>query len=312
MSRCLTTPLLCLTLLAVAPLSAAETSTELIRDPSFRSGLIVFDPAPGKKVERARFQWIEDAGDPIWGMAQWHSKFSIAGAKPERLGGGAIQFRNETKWIVWAPDDHTSGGLTLGVDSRPEYKGRARPRGEPWPHLLVQQRLSDSPPLTELSSLRFHVEARLEGLERFDPPGYSPRLHTAHYLIHFTVQNLNRASDGFGDFLWFGIPVYDDRHIVPKRHVAGDVASGKLIYTPSGDAFTSGSLHGGEWVSFDADLLPMMREGIEEGWRRDFLKGSREMNDYRLGGMNIGWEVTAIRRASLTIRNLSLRAKGKR
>jgi len=284
---------------------------ELIRDPHFARGFQLYDPAPGKKTVVASLTWDGPSaatGDPIWGMAQWSSKHSLAGAKAERLASGTVRFANVAKTVIVGPPGSDDADLVLGMDSRQEWGDHARQKNEKWPHLLVEQRLEGCPPLTQLAALGFHVEARLRHAEQFPPPGYDRQLHAAHFLIHFTVQNLNKASKGFGDFLWLGVPVYDDRDRVPRKHVAGDAASGKLIYCLAGDAFTSDSLQDGRWVTLERDMLPLALAGLREARNRGFLKGSQDPSDYRLGSMNMGWEVTGINKIELQVRNLSLRA----
>jgi hypothetical protein len=287
----------------------AAGGIELIRDPRFERGFNVHDPKAGKKVVRDIFRWGDSSEEPVWGLSQWHSRFSIAGAESQESPSGAVRWANESKAIVVGPRDSGEADLTLEVDSRPEWRGQSRQKGQPWPHLLVGQRISDCPQLSELASLRFRVRARLIFSERFETADYDPRLHTAHYLIHFTVQNLNRESSGHGDFLWFGIPVYDDRHRVPRRHVAADAASKKLIYNLGGEAFTTASLHDGAWTTLEADLAPTMRDALREAWKRGFLDDSREFSDYRIGAINMGWEVTGINRACLQVRDLSVVAR---
>ncbi|MCX7014144.1 MAG: hypothetical protein NTW86_16610 [Candidatus Sumerlaeota bacterium] len=288
--------------------ASASGAIELIRDPHFQLGFTVNEPKPGKKVPRGVLQWDAAPGEPIWSLAQWTSKFSIAGAKAEKLSSGAVRFANEAKTIIVGPPGSEDADLVLGIDSRPEWNGHARQKGQPWPHLLVEQRLLDCPPLAELTALLFSMDARLRVGERFEAEGYNRNLHACHYLIHFTVQNLNKQSPGYGDFLWLGIPVYDDRDRMPRRFVAGDAASGKLIYCPAADEYTSESLQDGKWVAFQRDMLPVALDALKAAWEKGFLKGSQNLADYRFGGLNIGWEATGINRAEVQIHDLSLKA----
>jgi hypothetical protein len=95
---------------------------------------------------------------------------------------------------------------------------------------------------------------------------------------------------------------------VTRPFVAPDQAHHKLIYAPSGDVLTSGSLRDGGWVTFRADLLPLCRDALAEAWRRGFLPDSQELADYRPGGISVGWEVPGTFAVELQIRDLSLRA----
>ena len=142
-------------------------------------------------------------------------------------------------------------------------------------------------------------------------PGYTPLLHAAQFQIFFSVQNLNLKSAGYGQYLWFGVPLYDDRERIPKAYQAKDAgkedATGMFIYTVAGREFTTRSLHDREWVTIDKDLLPLMRDGLKAAWQSGFLKDSQSLADYRITGMNLGWEVPGIVDVEMQLRDLSLK-----
>ncbi len=287
---------------------AAGEEIELIRDPHFRLGVKAYAPEPGKKVILDTFAWNPDGAEPVWGMAQWSSRFPLAAIQPQTLPDGATRYANSARAIAAWPGGAGPADLALHVDSRPEWNGTPRAKGQAWPHLLVEQRLNECPPLVELAALRFQIDAKLLRHERFELPGYDPRLHAAQFLIFFTVQDLNRDSAGFGDFLWLGAPVFDDRHAIPPRLIKGDAGSGKMIFNPGGEAYGNGGAAIGHWIELRADLLPLALESIREAWDRGFLSNSRNLQDFRLGGMNMGWEVTGIDNSEMAVRNLRLTA----
>jgi hypothetical protein len=156
------------------------------------------------------------------------------------------------------------------------------------------------------------VEARLTRSRNLHQGDYSPDTHAAQFQIFFTVQNRNRRSPGFGDLVWFGVPIYDNRDRFPKAFKARDFGgTAKFIFTPDGKTFTSQSAHDGAWVVIDKDLLPLMRDALATAWKRGFLKGSSDLSDYSIGGMNMGWELPGTFDVEMDIRRLSLRAEGK-
>jgi hypothetical protein len=195
----------------------------------------------------------------------------------------------------------------MAVRSSTEYGSRARKSGEPWVHLLVEHKIANPPSLADLSAARWHVEARLIASEERSTPDYNPGLHAAQFQIFFSMQNLNRQSPAYGKYLCFGIPIYDDRHrIVPSHKAQETDGTSMCIYTPSGDVFSARSAHDREWITIDTNPLPLMREGLEYACRRNFLKESQAPADYRVAGMNIGWEVPGTFDVDLEIRRLSL------
>ncbi|MBM3498642.1 MAG: hypothetical protein FJX74_08205 [Armatimonadetes bacterium] len=286
--------------------SACATGRELIRDPRFARGFEVQDPTPGKRVVVGKLQWEDCDGEPVWSLAQWSSRYSIHDAVAEGLPSGAVRFANEAKTITIGPPGSEEGDLSLAADARLEYPDGPRKLGQDWPHLLVGQQLESSPSVAEMQSLAFRLEARLNRCENHTGQGYFASLHAAQFITTITVQNLNRKSPGYGDFLWLNLVQYDDRQPIPQPFIAPDQAHQKLIFAASGERLATRSLHDGEWVTFAADLLPIVRDALQAAWDREFLTDSRNLADYRLGGISIGWELPGTFAAEVQVRNLSL------
>lgn len=293
------------------PLSAATNASEreLIRDPHFRAGFLLLEPKPGKRVVYGEVNDTAAPAKPVWDLCQWSSRFPLEAGRAKRLAGGSLCFTNLAKQVCLGDASNGGANLALGVNASVEYAGRARKSpGEPWVHLLVQQEFEQPPSLADLASCQFHVEARLMHARLFRTDDYSPSLHAAQFLIFLTVANRNPQSPGYGQYFWFGIPIYDDRARIVPAYQAQDFGDTKMfIYTPASDVFTKQSTHDNEWVTFAADLIPLLRKGLAAGWQRGFMAGSRDAADYRLTGIVIGWEVPGILDVELALRNLSLR-----
>jgi hypothetical protein len=194
------------------------------------------------------------------------------------------------------------------VNAGVEYGTNARRRSDPWVHLLMEQEFATPPALEQLGTARLHIEARLVRARNLHQGDYLPDVHAAQFQIFFTVQNRNRTSPGFGDLLWFGVPIYDNRHRMPPEFKAQDFGgTAKFIYTPGGLTFGADSAHEGAWVTIEKDLRPLMVEALDTAWARGFLGGSRVVRDYHIGGMNLGWELPGTFDVELHLRQLSLR-----
>lgn len=289
--------------------AAGAEEREVIGDNHFRGGLILWEAAPGKHVKYGELRGIEQGRKPVWGLSQWSSKFPVE-AGSEVLRANSIVISNPAKKVVLGGD---GVDLTLGVNSRVEYGERAREASDPWVHLLVEQEFSEPPFLTKLDAAKFHLEARLirsknlHGTDDDVSRKYDASRHAAQFQVFFTVQNRNRKSAGFGDILWFGIPVYDYRYEhVPEFKAKDFGGTEKFIFTPAGTNFTNASAHDGDWITLDRDLLPLMREALQLAWAKGFLSASKNAADYAIGGMNIGWELPGTFDVEIETRNLSL------
>ncbi|MCK5806187.1 MAG: hypothetical protein KAI66_25370, partial [Lentisphaeria bacterium] len=258
-----------------------------------------------------------ETGDPKWRLAQWGSLASLDGVTPTTLTSGAMRWENTYTAVTVGPIGSAEADLSFRVNAYEEYGGvyHLFTATRTWVHLLGAQRINPPnaqgpgcPPLSQLTSLVFSVDCRL----LFDQQninhqaGYDESRHAASYLIYFTIQNLNTSSDGYGDFLWFGLTLYDDRDDMPGLYVNGDDATGKLIYNIGLAPLSDASLVDGAWHGLYEDLLPHMLSALQEAWERGYLPRSHSLSDYYLGGMNLGWEIPGLNNTELQIRNLSL------
>lgn len=283
------------------------TARQLIRDPHFQSGFRVLAPEPGNRLVAGQLAGSANDAAPAWDLAQWSSRLPLAAEAPTTPKPGMRRWANPAKAVTAGDPGTAAADLALAVNAREEYGPRARKPGEPWVHLLVEQSFADPPSLASLATVRLRLEARLLRAEFHRTEDYSPGLHAAQFQMFLTVQNRNRESVGLGKFLWFGIPLYDDRSRFPKEHKARDTAgSAMFIFTPGGEVFTDRSAHDRGWIRLDKDLRPLLVEALEMAWQRGFLTESRNLGDYCLAGMNLGWEVPGIFDVEMQVRGLSL------
>lgn len=296
--------LLWLALVSTCGWVGAAPAQELIADREFRLGFILWEPKPGKHVRYGEL--TAGTAKPVWGLSQWSSRFPLNASDAFKSPDGSLICSNLAKLVEFGAGT-TNPVLVLAADSSIEYGHPSRTTKDPWVHLLVEQEFTESPPLPELAEARFRVEARLARSRNRHRDDYSPDRHAAQFQIFFTVQNRNRQSAGFGDLLWFGVPVYDNRDRFPKEFKARDFGgTAKFIFTPGGETYTKASAHDGNWMTLERDLLPLLREALDLAWKRGFLAASKDPMDYRIGGMNMGWELPGSFDVEMHVRGLSL------
>ena len=283
-------------------------SHELIRDPHFRTGFRLIEPKPGQRVVDGRLAGSAGDAEPAWDLDQWSSRFPLVAETLVVPQPGVRRWANAAKVVTVGAAGTAEADLSLAVNATVEYGKRARKSGgEPWVHLLVEQYFADPPSLTALTSARLRLKARLLQSEFLRTDEYSPGLHAAQFQLFLMLQNRNRQSPGFGKLVWFGIPIYDDRSRFPKEHKAQDFGgTAMFIFTPGGEVFADRSAHDRDWITIDKDLRPLFVESLETAWQRGFLRESRDLADYRITGMNLGWEVPGLFDVAVQMRDLSL------
>ncbi len=295
-----------------------DRPNELIADRRFRRGFIPLDQDTGQPEGSMPSGLCP--GDPIWDIAQWDSLGDLSQATRQTLASGAIRWENQYGRITVGLFQTEEADLAMAVWAYQEYGGQYHTPtpDRKWVHLLAEQRISPPgvtrpgcPPLSSLASLDFYLVAKLLQDDPHYQAGYDSSKHAAQFLIYFTVQNLNQNSPGFGDYLWFGITPYDDRYDIVPLYVQGDLGgemgTGKLIYNLGGEPFlTEGLTAGGPAQVFAKDILPDIRQALLVAWDRGYLPDSHVLSDYRIGGMNIGWEVPGLNDVEMLVRDLSL------
>ncbi|WP_437188044.1 hypothetical protein SH668x_001466 [Planctomicrobium sp. SH668] len=286
---------------------------ELIQDPRFERGFWVLAPKhphQGGKIHReGKIQLPGTELPPAWELVQWYSRDSILNAPVSETSTAGIERKSVFKKVSLNPAGTEEGELILGVNSIEEFDGTARREEDPWPHLLIQQRfhggpdgrvLAEIPAISQIESAQFHVDLMLETAEHQAP--------TSQFVMYFTIANVNRESAGYGDSLWFGVLFYDERHVAPPPYmIDGDRDHARFIYNTGITPFLESGLAVGEWSTIQADLKPYLQDSLEQAWKRGFLKGSRSADDYKITGMNFGWEVPGLSNVSMRVRNMSFK-----
>ncbi len=293
-----------------------DDPNELIRDRHFSKGFIAINPKTGATIKTMPSGLVQ--GAPVWQLALGYSKSTLYNQPLQTLADGSVTWQDIYGSITIGAPGTPESDLISDVEGYVEYGGvyYVPSAQQGWVYHLAQQQISypgnyntGSPPMSAIARLDFHAFAQLLKADRNQRSGYNSTYHAAQYLVYFTVQNQNTSSPGFGDYLWFGITFYDDRYDVPIKVIMQDKGgTERLIYNVGGEPFiTHGLKVGGPGQTFQGDILPAMRDALLRAWDNGFLTGSNVLSDYRIGGMNIGWEVSGLNNVSMRVKDLSLR-----
>jgi len=288
--------------------SSSHDHIELLKDPQFSLGFKLIEPTPGKKMVIKKLQPQDVTDEPQWYLCQWNSRYCLSSASHIILPSGSIKYTNNAKWLTFGQEPGEVSDLILGVDSRPEYNGVMRKNGQAWPHLLIEQDHVAIHLFNDVSQINMHVEVRLLSSERFELAAYTPDLHTAQFQLTLIIQNRNRESAGFGDFIWFNVQIYDERYRSCPLYAAQDTAdpSAKMIYSPPTALFSDKSVHDGQWVTFSKDIYPVIQEALNTARTRGYLGTSPDNADFAVSSVIMGWEVPGISCVEMQMRNLRL------
>lgn len=289
-------------------------SQELIQDRNFQQGFYVRNKITG--AFQGPILCDSSLATPVWNTAEWGSQTSLLTISPVKVSNGICKWADNNKDFRFGPVGAEEYELYFGVNSQSEFNNAYRAPGDPWPHLLIEQRFSPPydfpgqgpgcPPLSMLDSIVFKIDSRLLYNQTIMTTGYDPSLHAGEFLIYFTVQNLNPSSSGYGKYVWLGMQIFDDRFSIPPAAVSYDTATATLINQIPYLDFSSVSTHNGTWVHAQVDLLPYALAALDTAWANGFLNESTDPADYKIGGMNMGWELPGMNIATVGVKGISL------
>ncbi|MBP5730977.1 MAG: hypothetical protein J6X19_07215 [Clostridia bacterium] len=253
---------------------------------------------------------IPDEGqDPAWMIAQWNSGPCLyrdrVESAPNVLTDGSI------KTVTLDPETRA---VALRLNTIPYYNG-APGKTENWPHLLLEQ----SPLVIDgEEALKFYscsadklivsLDIRMNSYRFVDIDG----VNAAQFLSYYYIKS--KTGD---DFVWFGVPLFDNRGETGLYWALDTAGSNRMIYSiPSTETYKN-SVHsflkapndprtGQEWVHVEVDLKPHLEALLALGLQEGIFKYAKTLDDLYISGVNIGWETIGSFDIEMEIKNFSL------
>jgi len=241
----------------------------------------------------------------VWEMPQWASRFNLQGVKPE-IKNDSVIYKNEGKKVSFLLKNGEAI-VNMEVYASKEYL-TTRKEGESWPHLLLEQKTNPIK-LVNLKKLTYSIDAKLNYALNKMREDYNPGLHTCQITVYLLVQNNNNQSVGYGDYFWFGLPLYDYRHRDLEEYGAQDLgkedATNKYILNVASETLFSGSLHDKQWIFINKDIYPQLLAAFNQAKKKGYLKTS-SITDMSIESTNLGWEVPGTFDCSIQFKGLKL------
>ena len=242
---------------------------------------------------------VNAQSDSVWQIGQWAGKsnFATEYTETETEDGG---------WDYVAGGKHLrvnpqTGVLTLGVDASQEYD-HPRLSGENWVHNLLEQNFAEPQNVEDCKHIYVKMKFRVDFCEKqMTNEEFNPNLHRAQLLWYITFQNLpedtvydeetGEWSEGRrGDYLWFGVPLYDSNLLKQEESCSFDNGTGQYIYGLDNSWYLNVPIEMGETCEFSFDILPYVKRGMEIIQSRGGLVNVQYENLY-VNYMNMGFEV---------------------
>jgi len=310
---------------------AKKAYVELLRDMKYQQGFNVkgLSPVSDGSAVRAVLDYGKSDLQPQWSLAQWSSKYSLADdARLSELKKGVFRYTNKNKIIT--VDTH-AGEIALKALASLNYD-RPRKADEPWMHLLLEQELAlndkknlEQYKIDRMKELRLKMKVKLSYFKDLMKERADAGKHAAQYTMFLYIADLNSKTKGYGDMIWFGVPLFDNRYEFQDVYAAQDTgqpgASGLYIYSMSNRTYMKKPFFIAEeekivgsdknpWITIDVDLLPHIKKAYVQAKKNNYLKNT-SLNELYVNGINFGWELPGTYDVEMKLKDLSLQALAK-
>ncbi len=287
------------------PVPDDAVETQIIADKYFSHGFSVSSQTDGIATPIGQVKFNEaDMVSPQWKLAQWYcgyyhradkelyDTYNLLNGKHAINGAKHVFTDTSKKFSI----DTATGAMSMRLLGTKEYTSN-RQSGEPWPHLLLEYKMVKTPRLSDLKSVRFEMDFELTRLSN----GYTSAsqinkdLHTAQFVFYCTLVNNNSKSADYGEYIWFGLNLFDARYEIIPAYASQDsgkeVNTGAFIYQPISSSYCKAPTRVGETQSIDYNILPRMKDAFRSAQEARFLVNTK-WEDLVLNSGNFGFEVT--------------------
>ena len=280
----------------------------LFNDPYLKNGINILsvDGSESKAIGFGSSQ-----GAPAWTFAQWHSKYDLRTYESLKYTQKGTAFELSSYGATGSDGNYIPAkvikidskipSIYMELNAEVEFE-KPKEDGEGWPHTLLSQDFSGAlVHVSEQKELKAHMEYTVTKFDDKMNGQADAAKHCAQLVWYVTLQNRNPESAGYGQYVWFGFNLWDNRHSggVCPEYAAQDLgkedATKAFIYQPASDVFFDAKRMPtvGEQAKIEFDFLPTAKQAFELAKSRGYLPQTN-WDDIYIGSMNFGWEVTGI------------------
>ncbi len=292
------------------------TMMQLFDDFDYRNGFTVIGQNTVKRGNVYLDPERPEGGEekPSWMIAQWNSGPCLYRDRVETAQN--ILSDGSVKTVTFDPADRS---VALRLNTFPIYNG-APGKTDKWPHLLLEQSPLDFNPAKSVDSekapyyccsadrMEVELDIRMNSYRHEEIEG----VNAAQFLSYYYLKSV--TGD---DFIWFGVPLFDNRGETQIYWAVDTAGSDRMIYSIASTDTYKNSPHSllnasgepivsDEWIHVKVDLKPHLEAVLNRALSDGKLKYAKSLDELYISGVNIGWETIGSFDAEIQIRDFKL------
>ena len=238
---------------------------------------------------------------PDWFLCQWNSKYNFL-AGNFVVSNDKYSIADTTKDLTVFKDGTVKFTLLAGK----EYD-KPRQEWEPWPHLLIEQEITENNKVKDMRSIKCSATVSLDAFRDYMGKDRQEH-HTAQFVWVVTFCDSNPQSPSYGAFIWVVMCPYDSRREYAHPWMQQDTAvpNGQFIYSFDGREFMDRPLtQVGTSAKMEIDLYARLPEILAKAQSCGFMKGTK-IEDLEISSTNMGFEITGTFDCEITVRDFKI------
>lgn len=274
----------------------------LLKDSNFEEGFLI-GHIDSIVYTGTMLEWKWKTVTPSWKICQWCSHFPLYENCQIETTAKKKSIFNSQKRV----DRNEDGSVVLSIQTDQEYP-EPRKAEDGWPHLLLEQ-FFEGIHLSSMHQLVMDIDFEFVDFKDHLGALRTP-LHTFQVSWYLAVGNRNRASKGYSDFFWFGLPFIDHpRFDFPQSYRAIDGgkedATNKFIIAIEPQKFLKEKTKVGNHYLVKFPALEEIKEAFAFAKKQGFLS-TTNFEDLEIISTNFGIEDTGTFDGSLKINHIAL------
>ena len=276
-----------------------DIGVNILADPTFQNGFkLINTREEGGGVVKILPARDGSTDHTSWMVAQWWNNNLLQNGT-ETVTDTTYSIKDASKEVAV---DWEKGMLTLTLNASQELTA---PSATKWPHLLLEQSI----PATSLKDTESVTATITYNIVENSNKTQGAALH-AQFAWFIYISDTNPESEGNGNFLWFGLNLFNSQTISTSLYHAQDMAGGpgNYIYSLGTSSFLDTRMWVGRPIEVECDILPYIAAALDQAHKDGFMIGT-DIEDVSIIGMNIGWENFDRWDETVTIENLGIYVK---